>query len=300
MHKAEDAGPARALDRRRLRRGRRDHGPRARHRAEAHLRRGEHRAAPDDGQVPALRARLQHPLQPDQPTGGRRRGDGRAQGPRPPGAAHVPRGWRRAGADRRRTGRDRPRSRPGARLRRRHRRARAPACSRRPSPRRPRRTSSASRSCSAGPDRARARGLRDLGRRRLPARERVLRVPARAEAHRRPDVRRGHHRHALQRLGHRRVRRPDAGLARHQRRGEGRDEADPRRDPGRLLRRRVDPRERDRPPALPRAARRRQAPPDRADRGEAARDDALRLVGQGRRCPTSPAATPTRGSPPRS
>ncbi len=37
----------------------------------------------------------------------------------------------------------------------------------------------------------------------LPARERLLRVPARTEADRRPDVRRGDHRHALQRLGHR-------------------------------------------------------------------------------------------------
>ena len=41
-----------------------------------------HRAAPHGGQVPALRARLQHPLQPDQPAGRRRRRHGRAQGSR--------------------------------------------------------------------------------------------------------------------------------------------------------------------------------------------------------------------------
>ena len=59
--------------------------------------------------------------------------------------------------------------------------------------------------------------------------------------------------------------------------GQGRDEEDPDRDPRRHLRRRVDPGERDRPSALPRTARSRQESPDREDRYEAARDDALRL-----------------------
>ena len=51
--------------------------------------------------------------------------------------------------------------------------------------------------------------LRDAGRRRLPARVGLLRVPPRAEAHRRPHVRAGHRRHALLDLRHRRVRRRD-------------------------------------------------------------------------------------------
>ena len=55
---------------------------------------------------------------------------------------------------------------------------------------------------------ARAGRLRDARRGGLPARVGVLRVPARAEAHRRPHVRGGHRRHALLDLRHRRVRRP--------------------------------------------------------------------------------------------
>ncbi len=50
--------------------------------------------------------------------------------------------------------------------------------------------------------------LRDAGRCRLPARVGLLRVPARAQAHRRPHVRAGDRRHAVLHLGHRRVRRP--------------------------------------------------------------------------------------------
>ena len=51
-------------------------------------------------------------------------------------------------------------------------------------------------------------GLRDAGRGRLPARDRLLRVPARAEADRRPDVGGRPRRHALLDLRHGRVRRP--------------------------------------------------------------------------------------------
>ena len=80
----------------------------------------------------------------------------------------------------------------------------------------------------AGPDR-----VRDARRGRLPARDRLLRVPARAQADRRPHVREGHRRPALQLLGHRRVRRPHPRPADHQRRGQGRDASRARRDPGR-------------------------------------------------------------------
>ena len=68
------------------------------------------------------------------------------------------------------------------------------------------------------PHRARDRRLRDPGGRRLPARVGLLRVPARAEADRRPHVRAGHRRHAVLDLGHRRVRRPDPGAPGDQRR----------------------------------------------------------------------------------
>ena len=75
--------------------------------------------------------------------------DGRTQGPRPPRAAHLHRGRRRARADRRRPGRDRQGARPGARRTRTPSAAPAPASSRRRSRRRPRPISSASRSCCA-------------------------------------------------------------------------------------------------------------------------------------------------------
>ena len=59
-------------------------------------------------------------------------------------------------------------------------------------------------------DRADPRRLRDARRGGLPARGRLLRVPARAEADRRPDLGGRPLAHALVDLGHRRVRRPDA------------------------------------------------------------------------------------------
>ena len=82
----------------------------------------------------------------------------------------------RAGDDVRRGDRDRPLRRAGRALRRRHR---------------------------ADPAR-----FRDPRRGRLPARDRVLRVPARAEADRRPDLRGRALGHAPLDLGHGRVRRP--------------------------------------------------------------------------------------------
>ena len=64
---------------------------------------------------------------------------------------------------------------------------------------------------------ARHRRLRDPGRGRLPAGDRLLRVPARAQAHRRPHAGEGHRRHALQHQRHGRVRRPHPRPARHRR-----------------------------------------------------------------------------------
>ena len=110
----------------------------------------EHIAANlDAGQRARLRPRLQRPLRPHRRAGGRRRDHDRPEGPGPPRAPHVHRGRRRADAHRRRAGRHRPgqgRSpcrtpTPSA--------APAPASSRRRSPRRPRPTCSASRSCCA-------------------------------------------------------------------------------------------------------------------------------------------------------
>ena len=143
----------------------------------------------EPGRRGAVRARLQRPLRPHRAAGGQRRDHGRAEGPGPRRPPALHRGLRHAGADRRRAAtpagsarelalayavgigagraghprddvqggdRDRPLRRAGGALRR-HRRAR------------PRR-------------------VRDARRGGLPARDRVLRVPPRAEADRRPDV----------------------------------------------------------------------------------------------------------------
>ena len=95
-------------------------------------------------------------------------------------------------------------------------------------------------------------GLRDPDRGRLPARERLLRVPARAEADRRPDVSGRPQLHALQHLEHGRVRRLHPRPADRQRADPRRDEEDPRGDPVRPVRPRVDPGEQGRPPRLQR------------------------------------------------
>ena len=71
-------------------------------------------------------------------------------------------------------------------------------------------------------DRAGQRGLRDAGRRGLPARGGLLRVPARAQAHRRPDVRGRRELDVLLGQRHRRVRRPDPRPAGRRRRRPGR------------------------------------------------------------------------------
>ena len=69
--------------------------------------------------------------------------------------------------------------------------------------------------------------------------DRLLRVPARAQADRRPHVRGRHRQRAVLDLRHRRVRRPHPRPARDHARGQGRDAQDPRRDPGRHVRPRV-------------------------------------------------------------
>ena len=100
-------------------------------------------------------------------------------------------------------------------------------------------------------DLADLRGFPDARRRRLPARGRLLRVPARAEAHRRPALRGRHELDAPLHLRDRRVgrlhERPEGG-----RRARPREhEADPGRDPGRELREEVDRRGGCRIPRVP-------------------------------------------------
>ena len=78
--------------------------------------------------------------------------------------------------------------------------------------------------------------LRGAHRGRLPARGRLLRVPARAEADRRPDVRGRHRQAALVGLRHRGVRRLRLRPAGHRRAREGEHEGRPGGHPERLLR----------------------------------------------------------------
>ena len=115
-------------------------------------RRGSTRRTSSRTSTPRLarvRARVQHPLRPDRAARGRRRVDDRAEGPGSPRAPHLRRGRRRAGARRGRRRRDRQgASRPRSRTRGASAR-RAPACSTPRSRRRPRPTSSVSRSCCA-------------------------------------------------------------------------------------------------------------------------------------------------------
>ncbi len=124
--------------------------------------------------------------------------------------------------------------------------------------------------------RAGGQGLRDAGRGRLPARGRLLRVPARAEADRRSAARGRPRQDAPVHQRHRQVRRSDARTAHGQRAHQERDAQDPQGNPERQVRPPVDRRERA-------AARRITAscssedmrPPDRDGRREAARAHAL-------------------------
>ena len=114
-------------------------------------------------------------------------------------------------------------------------------------------------------------GLRDARRGRLRPADGLLRVPPRAQAHRRPHVREGPGGDAVLDLQHRRVRRLHARQARHHRRDAPEHEEDPRGDPVRRLRPRVDRREPRRPGELQAHARRAGARPGRDDRQGAAR-----------------------------
>ena len=87
-------------------RGRRDHDPAARHRAEGGLRRIRG-AEPQRRRHVDVRPRLQHPLRPGRAARRRRRDHGRAEGPGPPRPPDLHRGRRRALADRGAPGRHR-------------------------------------------------------------------------------------------------------------------------------------------------------------------------------------------------
>ncbi len=146
--KAEDEGLRVRHAGRGLRRGRPDHdagaGPGA-----AHALRRVDRAEPEGRRRALLRPRLQHPVRLHQAAGRRRRRDGRAEGPGPPGPPPVRRRQGRAGARRRRAGRHRQGLRRWRCPTPRRSAAPGPARSRPRSPRRPRPTCSASRPCCA-------------------------------------------------------------------------------------------------------------------------------------------------------
>ena len=184
-----------------------DHDPRPRHGAEGDLRRA-HRAAHGAGQGAGVRPRVQRALRAHRAAGGRRRDHGRPEGPRPPRAADVHGGRRRALPDRGGPGRQRQGQGHRPVVRRRHRRhARRRHRDDVPGGDRDRPVRRAGRPLRR-PHPARPGRVRDADRGRLRARDGVLRVPPRGEADRRPDVRGGHRRDALLDLGHGRVRRP--------------------------------------------------------------------------------------------
>ena len=89
-------------------------------------------------------------------------------------------------------------------------------------------------------DRAGRERLRDAGRGRLPAGSRVLRVSARAQAHRRPAARRRPVEDASLHQRDGQVRRPDARSAHREQGHQARDEEGAGRDPGRQVRAPVD------------------------------------------------------------
>ena len=124
-------------------------------------------------------------------------------------------------------------------------------------------------------------GVRDARRGRLPARARLLRDDARAEADRRPDVPRRAELHALQRQRHRRVRRLRLRPADHRGR-QGHDEGRPDRHPERLVRQPLDRRAGVRRGGVRPAAPAGPGPPDRAGRARPARPDGLPQPGRRR------------------
>ena len=167
---------------------------------QADVYRSDIRAEPEAGQRADVLARVQRPLRPGRRRQGRRRAAGGAQGPGPPGPQRIRRRRRRAVPHRhgrrrqRRDAQDRPGLRQGHRrhARRRH----SHHLCRRNRNRPVRRASRAlRRRRGAGEG-----GLRNARRSRLPARDGLLRVHARAEADRRPVLPGRPQLHALQRL----------------------------------------------------------------------------------------------------
>ncbi|CAG6391742.1 hypothetical protein SCOCK_130146 [Actinacidiphila cocklensis] len=200
---------------------------------------------------------------------------GRPEGPRPPGPPPVRGGPRRPVHRGRRAGRHRQGLRARAVLRqghRRHPRRRHQDHLHRGDRDRPLRRAGGPLRRHLRPGQGR---LRDPGRGRLPAGDRVLRVPPRAEAHRGPDVRRRPGEDALVGLRDRRVGRLRLRPADHHRRHQGRDEEDPRRDPGRHLRQRLDRGVQRRPAQVQRVQEGRREPPAGDDGPQAAQADEL-------------------------
>ena len=106
-------------------------------------------AEPEAGQHADVLARLQHALRPGRAAAGRRCAARRPQGPRPPGPQRVRKGRRRAVPDRHQPGSQRRDAARSAWPMPRASAARAAASSKPRSPKRPKPTCSASRSCSA-------------------------------------------------------------------------------------------------------------------------------------------------------
>src|SRR5207244_198756 len=118
-------------------------------------------------------------------------------------------------------------------------------------------------------------GVRDAGGGRIPTRGRLLRVHARDEADRRPLLSGRPRLHALLGLRHGRVRRLHPRPAHRERRDQGRDEEDPRRDPVWPVRPRVGAGEPGQPGGVPRDAPARCRAPDRRGRQAATRHDVV-------------------------
>ena len=246
--------------------GRRRDDPRPGYRPEGRLRRRD-RAEPATRPAADVRPRLQLPLQADRPAGRRRRRDGRPEGAR---ATSSGASTRPAAAC--------PRCSPSSATRAAPARARVLAYARALGCTRAGvlETTFAEETetdlfgeqsvLCGGHGGARQDGLRDARRGGLPARARLLRDDARAQADRRPDVPRRPQLHALQRQRHGRVRRLRQRPADHRRPRPGDDEAGPRRDPGRLVRGPLDRRERGRPAGVRAAPPAGPRPPHRAGR----------------------------------
>ena len=233
------------------------------------------------GQDADVRARLQHPLRLGRAAEGRRRHDDRAEVARPPRARALRRGRRHAGAPRRPSGRQRAGSRARPVLRqgnRRDARRRDPDDVCRGNRNRPLRR--AGRPLRRR-QRARQGGLRDAGRGRLSAGDRLLRVPARAEADRRSHLPRRAELHALLGQRHGRARRLHRRPARRQRADQAGAAQDAGRGAGRHLRQGLDGRARCRTPVVRRDAQGRAVASDRTGRRQAARHDAVPRSSQG-------------------